>query len=222
MNAETEDEASLRADLVRWGKSIFDRGLTNGTSGNLSVRLPGGDLLVTPTGACLGFLSAARLSRLSPQGRHLAGDAPTKEVPIHLAWYHARPDTGAVVHVHSTHATALSILSDTDPHDALPPLTAYAVMRLGRVPLLPWLPPGDSGLGDQIAAHAGACTAVLLANHGPVVAGRDLNAAVAAAEELEETARLALLLRGLPVRLISEPERAELIRRFGDLGKSVR
>lgn len=196
MSGPTGD-TELRESICRFARSIFERGLTGGGSGNISARTPDGGLLVTPTGSSMGNLDPARLSRLDAEGRFMDGDAPTKEMPLHAAFYETRSKTGAVVHLHSTHSVALSMLPDTDPDNVLPPLTAYSVMRLGKVKLLPYFRPGDPAMGDAVRGLAGKRSAVLLANHGPVVAARDLEAAVYAMEELEETARLALLTRGL-------------------------
>ena len=191
------EESRLREEIATLGKSMFDRGLTCGASGNISARLSDGSVLVTPTGVTLGRLDPARISRLDAGMRHIGGDAPTKEVPLHAAFYETRAGTGAVVHLHSTHSVALSMLPDTDPDCAIPPLTAYAVMRVGKVRLLPFFVPGDPAMGEAVRGLAGRRSAVLLANHGPVVAGKDLEAAVFAMEELEETAKLALLTRGM-------------------------
>jgi 3-dehydro-4-phosphotetronate decarboxylase len=188
-------EAKLREDICFWAASMFNRGLTGGASGNISVRTEDGGLLVTPTGASMGRLDPARLSRFDAKGQHIGGDAPTKEMPLHSAFYETRKSAGAVVHLHSTHSVALSMLPDTNPDDVLPPLTPYAVMRVGKVALLPFFLPGDAAMGDALRSLGGKRSAVLLANHGPVVASRDLEAAVFAMEELEETANLALLLR---------------------------
>ena len=198
----TGEERALRDEICRLAESMFARGLTAGSSGNLSARLPDG-FLMTPTNSCLGFLEPARLSRLDPSGAHAAGDPPSKEVPLHLAFYRARPQAGGVVHLHSTYATALSCLEDTDPEDAIPPITPYVVMRVGRVPLVPYTRPGSAEAAPLIAAKAAEAAAVLLANHGPVVSARSFRDAVFAAEELEETAKLVLLTRGMKVRRLS-------------------
>jgi 3-dehydro-4-phosphotetronate decarboxylase len=191
-------ESALREAVCHFAKSMFDRGLTAGASGNISARTEDGGLIVTPTGSSLGFLDPARLSRFDTSGRLIEGDPPTKEMPLHSAFYQTRSaKTGAIVHLHSTHAVALSMLPDVDPENALPPLTAYSIMRLGKVHLLPYYRPGDPALGDAIRGLAGRRSAVLLANHGPVVAAKELEAAIYAMEELEETAKLALLTRGL-------------------------
>ena len=185
-----------REKLCACGHSLFSRGLTFGTSGNLSVRLPDGGWLMTPTNISLGDLDPARLSHLDENGRVISGDAPTKEAFLHLSMYRKRPQCEAVVHLHSTHAVAVSCLCGLDTQDCLPPLTAYYVMRVGRLPLIRYFPPGDQALAQEVEAAAATHHAVLLANHGPVVSGTSLDAAMAATEELEETAKLYLLLRG--------------------------
>ncbi len=186
----------VRAEIVAVGLSLFNRGLTHGSTGNISVRLADGGWLMTPTGSSLGTLDASRLSHLDASGRHVAGDAPTKEAFLHTAMYQQRAEMQAVVHLHSTHSVAVSCLDGLDAHDVLPPLTAYSVMRVGALALAPYFPPGDAKLADAVRALASKHHAILLANHGPVVAGRSLSAATDAIEELEETARLMLMLRG--------------------------
>ncbi|MDE3079192.1 MAG: aldolase [Paracoccaceae bacterium] len=204
----------LRDEICRIARSLFDRGLTHGASGNISARLEDGGLLVTPTGSSFGTLDPARLSHFDATGRLVSGDGPTKEMPLHSAFYDTRTGTGAVVHLHSTHSVALSMLPDVDPDNVLPPLTPYAIMRLGKVQLLPVFLPGDPAMGEAVRGLAGRRSAVLLANHGPVVAGRTLEAAGHAIEELEETARLALLTRGLSPRLLSAAQVAAIVERF--------
>jgi 3-dehydro-4-phosphotetronate decarboxylase len=207
-------EAALRDQLVVLAKSLFDRGFSVGSSGNISVGLDDG-MLITPTNSCLGSLDPARISKLDSSGRHISGDAPSKEVFLHQAFYETRPGTGAVVHLHSTYATALSCLFDVDEEDAVPSLTPYVVMRVGTVKRLPYMRPGDPKMGAMIRALEGKRSAVLLANHGPVVAAKDLPSAVYAAEELEETAKLIILLAGKKHNLLSEAEVTELKRVFG-------
>ena len=205
----TGEERALRDEICRMAESMFARGLTAGSSGNLSARLPDG-FLMTPTNSCLGFLEAGRLSKLDASGAHIAGDPPTTEVPLHMAVYGARAEAGGIVHLHSTWATALSCLEDTDPEDCIPPITPYVVMRVGRVPLVPYTRPGSADVAPLIAARAGETAAVLLANHGPVVSARTFREAVFAAEELEETAKLVLLTRGMNVRRLSDEAVAAL------------
>ena len=210
-----EDSAGLREQICAVGASLFNRGLTHGSTGNVSVRLGCGGWLMTPTGSSLGTLDPARLSRLDAEGRHIAGDKPTKEAFLHTTMYDRRPGSGAVVHLHSTHSVAVSCLADVDPHDCLPPITAYYAMRIGTLPLVPYFPPGDEALAEAVGALASRHHAVLLANHGPVVAGSSLSAATDAIEELEETARLYLMLQGQRLRMLTPEQVGELKRRFG-------
>jgi ribulose-5-phosphate 4-epimerase/fuculose-1-phosphate aldolase len=208
-------ETGLREAVCRFARSLFERGLTPGSSGNISVRLDDGGWLVTPTNASLGFLDPDRLSRLDANGRLVSGDAPTKEVPLHNALYQTRSAARAVVHLHSTHSVALSMLPEIDPRAALPPMTPYYMMRCGPTALVPYYRPGDPAVADAIKGLAGRYASVLLANHGPVVAGDTLEAAVFAMEELEETAKLYLLLRGMNPRYLSPAQVADLVKTFG-------
>lgn len=207
-------ETTLRELICTLAKSMFDRGLTGGSSGNISARTADGGLLVTPTGASFGRLDPARLSLLDALGRHISGDNPTKEMPLHSAFYETRSTAGAVVHLHSCHSVALSMMTDLDPDNFLPPLTPYAIMKLGKVQLLPVFLPGDPAMGDAVRGLAGRRSAVMLAHHGPVVAGADVEAACHAIEELEDTARLAMLIRGLPHRHLSDAQVQEIVTRF--------
>lgn len=206
-------ENQLRDEIALLAASIYNRGLTFGSSGNISVRLEDG-WLMTPTGATMGELDPARLSKLDANGRHVAGDPPTKETFLHQAMYGQRPDAGAIVHLHSTHSVAVSCLSDIDPANVLPPITAYYVMKVGTLPLVPYFPPGDLNLARAVEEMASAHHAVLLANHGPVVAGKSLRDAVYATEELEETAKLFLLLRGHNTRFLTPAQVATLQSRY--------
>ncbi len=208
------NDSKLREDICFWARSMFDRGLTGGASGNISARTEDGELLVTPTGSSFGRLDPARLSRFDAQGRHVDGDKPTKEMPLHAAFYETRKSAGAVVHLHSTHSVALSMLPEIDPDNMLRPLTAYSIMRLGKVKLLPYFRPGDPAMGDAVHGLAGKRSAVVLANHGPVVAGKELEAAIYAIEELEETARLSLLLRGSHAVELTDAQIADVITTF--------
>ena len=206
-------ESTLREEICRTAKSIFDRGLTHGSTGNISAKLEDGWLL-TPTGSSLGTLDPARLSKLDWNGNLLSGDKPSKENFLHLAMYEERAKAnakiGAVVHLHSTHSVAVSVLADVDVNDVLPPITAYYVMRIGSLPLVPYFAPGDMKLADAVRRFAGQHHAVLLANHGPVVAGSSLSAATDAVEELEETAKLFLLLQGQRIRTLDAAQVAAL------------
>lgn len=209
------EEARLREDICRLAKSMFDRGLTGGSSGNISARLSDGRLLVTPTGSSFGGLDPHRLSLFNEAGILVGGDRPTKEMPLHSAFYETRgAKAGAVVHLHSCHSVAFSMLPDIDPENMLPPLTAYSIMKLGKVKLLPYFLPGDPATGDAIRGLAGKRSAVMLANHGPVVASKDLEAAVYAIEELEETAKLALLTHGLKPKLLTDAQITQIVEKF--------
>ncbi|WP_114911569.1 3-oxo-tetronate 4-phosphate decarboxylase [Acidibrevibacterium fodinaquatile] len=208
-------EGTTRALLVELAASLFARGFSVGSAGNISVRLADG-YLITPTNSSLGRLEAARISRLDPEFRHLDGDKPSKEVFMHRAFYRARPEARAVVHLHSPMATAIACLADADPDNPIPPLTPYFVMRIGeRLPLVPYFRPGDPAMEPAIHAAAAGARAVLLANHGPVVSASSLRDAVYAAEELEEAAKLALLLRGAPARLLTPAQVEDLRKTFG-------
>ena len=206
-------EARAREEICRIAKSMFDRGLTHGSTGNISSRIDDGWLL-TPTGSSLGKLDPARLSKLDWTGTLMAGDKPSKESFLHLAMYEERAranaNAGAVIHLHSTHSVAVSVLDDLDPADVLPPITAYYVMRIGSLPLVPYFAPGDLQLADAVRRFAGKHHALLLANHGPVVAGTSLAAAADATEELEETAKLFLMLQGRRIRTLDAAHVAEL------------
>ncbi len=208
----TED--LMREQIAELGKSLYDRGLAHGSAGNISAKLDDGSWLLTPTNSCLGRLDPAKISRLDGNGKLLSGDPPSKESFLHLAMYQERKSSAAVVHLHSLHSVAVSCLEGIDAGDVFPPITAYAIMQVGKLALVPYYPPGDQSLADAVRKLAGKHHAVLLANHGPVVAGSSLNAAVNAIEELEQTAHLMLLLRGQPTRLLTPAQVAELNRRF--------
>jgi len=207
------NETSLRDQIARYGASLFRRGLTFGATGNISVRCEKG-WLMTPTGSSLGNLDPAKISLLDEQGVHVSGDAPTKEAFLHTGFYQARPGAGAIVHLHSTHSVAVSCLREINHDNVLPPLTAYYVMRIGQLPLIPYFPPGAVELAKAVTEMASRHHAVLLANHGPVVAGKSLADAVYATEELEETAKLFLLLKDRKIEQLSEQQVAELQQKF--------
>jgi ribulose-5-phosphate 4-epimerase/fuculose-1-phosphate aldolase len=214
MADDAGETGRARDALVRHWRSLFARGYSCGTSGNLSVRLGDGGYLMTPTNVSLGQLDPDALSRLNARGDHVDGPPPTKEAWLHLAMYRVRPQDAAVVHLHSTYAAALSCRTDRPADDMLPALTPYVVMRVGRVALVPYGRPGDQSLATTIEELAAGHRAVLLANHGPVIAGSDLDVAVAAAEELEETARLLFILEGRPHRQLTETQIDEVRRVF--------
>ncbi len=207
-------ENDIREKMIVHGKSLFDRRYTCGGSGNMSVRLPDG-VLVTPTNSCLGRLEKDRISKLDGDGNRISGDPPSKEWGLHLAVYRARPNAGAVVHLHSPHAVAVSCLNGLNTDNVLPPITPYFVMRIGRLPLVPYYPPGDPGLAEAAGRLASRCRGILLAHHGTVTAGMDLDDAVYNAEELEETARLFLVLRNENYAVLNHDAVEELRKRFG-------
>lgn len=208
-----KSESALRERLCLLARSLFDRGLTAGSTGNVSSRTEDGGLLVSPTGTSFGRLDPARLARFDADGRHVDGDAPTKEMPLHTAFYDTRSTAGAVVHLHSCHSVALSMSEGNDADNFLPPLTPYSIMQLGRVKLLPFFLPGDPAMGEAVRGLAGKRSAVMLANHGPVVAGKTVEAACNAIEELEATARLALLC-GPDARALTEAQVQQVVDRF--------
>jgi 3-dehydro-4-phosphotetronate decarboxylase len=209
-------ENQTRDLLVELAASLFARGFSVGSAGNISARLPDGGYLITPTNSSLGRLDPARLSRLDADFRHIAGDKPSKEVVMHRAFYRARADSGAVVHLHSTQATAVACLPDVDRNNPIPPLTPYFVMRIGRrMPIVRYFRPGDAAMEPAIHDAAIDARAVLLANHGPVVSGKTLTDAVYAAEELEEAAKLYLMLRHVSPQLLTAGQVDDLLNTFG-------
>jgi len=207
-------DTALRDKICSVGLSLFQRGLTFGSTGNISVRLPDGGWLMTPTNASMGNLDPARLAKINADGRHIDGDQPTKEAFLHRVMYAQRQAATAVVHLHSTHSVAVSCMHGLDCDNCLPPLTAYYVMRVGKLPIVPYFPPGDEALAGAVEKLAGKHHAVLLANHGPVVAGTSLENAMYATEELEETARIFLLLRNSPVSALTDAQVETLRTRF--------
>lgn len=210
------EEEKLRQEIVRTGALLYGRGLAHGSAGNLSVRLKDGSILVTPTNSSLGFLEPEQISKVSPAGDRLAGDPPSKEAFFHLAVYEERPEAQAIVHLHSTHSVAVSCLCHADTSNVLPPLTAYQVMRIGTLPLLPYYKPGDRRLADAVRAAARDHKAMLLANHGPIVSGKTLAEAVYAYEELEETAKIFFLVGERPVSLLTCEAIDDLRNTFGN------
>ena len=207
-------ETKLRELICVLAKSMFDRGLTGGSTGNISARTDDGGLLVSPTGTSFGRLDPARLARFDANGRFIDGDKPTKEMPLHSAFYDTRTTTGAVVHLHSCHSVALSMMPEVDPDNFLPPMTPYSIMKLGKVKLLPFFMPGDPAMGAAVRGFAGKRSAVMLANHGPVVAGTDVEAACNAIEELEDTAKLAMLMRGYDAKMLTAEQVNQVVSQF--------
>ena len=207
-------ESALREQMCELARSLYDRGLTHGSTGNISARTEDGGLLVSPTGSSFGRLDPGRLSRFDAAGTFLGGDKPTKEMPLHTAFYDTRSAAGAVVHLHSHHSVALSLMPDANEDNFLPPLTPYGIIKLGKVKLLPFFVPGDPAMGEAVRGLAGKRSAVMLANHGPVVSGKDVEAACTAIEELEDTARLAILMRGYDARMLTEEQIAAVVTKY--------
>jgi ribulose-5-phosphate 4-epimerase/fuculose-1-phosphate aldolase len=209
-------ETKVREDICKLGKSLFDRGFTVGSSGNISVRLGDGNWIMTPTNSCLGRLDPAQLSLVDSRGNLLSGDAPTKESFLHLAVYEKRESANAIVHLHSTHSVAVSILPDINPDEPIPPITAYYVMKIGKLALLPYYAPGDVTLASAVREVAGKHHAILLANHGPIVAGKSLEDAVYASEELEETSKIFLMIKNQSPRILNKDEVQNLTDRWAN------
>lgn len=207
-------EQTLRERIAMYGKSIYDRGLTAGSSGNISVRVWDG-MLITPTNSCMGRLDPDRISKVSKNGHLVSGDKPSKEAFLHYSMYKSRPEDSAIVHLHSTHSVAVSCLDGIDESNVLPAITAYYVMRVGTLPLVPYFAPGDEELAAAVEKAAKLSHALLLSNHGPVVSGGSLDAAVNATEELEETAKLFLMLRNESTRYLTDEQVVQLKERFG-------
>lgn len=208
------DETALRREITTLSRSLFERGFAHGSAGNVSARI-GDRVLMSPTNSSLGRLDPERLSLVDTDGRYVSGDRPTKEAALHLGIYRQRPAARAIVHLHSTYSTLLSCLTDTDPEDAIPPITPYLVMRVGRVPMVPYFPPGSDALAAAVAARAEAHAGILMANHGFTVAAGSFEDAVNTAEEFEESAKLVVLARGAGLCPLDAGAVAALIARFG-------
>lgn len=207
-----QEEQNLREALAKAGQLFAARGMAPGTSGNMSARLPSGGFLVTPTGGSLGDLNSEKISLLDQNGEYVSGAKPTKEAPMHLACYAARPEAGAIVHLHSPMATAFSCLAGLDRNDAVPAYTPYGLMRYGRVGLCPYARPGSVELAKKVAEIMAEHKAALMANHGLIVTGKNLEAAVANAEELEESCRIYFTLSGHKAVMISCEDQEELLK----------
>lgn len=203
-------EQLAREEMVRLGASFFQRGYATGSAGNISLLLPDGNLLATPTGSCFGELQADRLSKVSLNGEWISGDKPSKEVIFHRALYQNNPACKAVIHLHCTYLTALSCLEGLDMANAIKPFTPYVVMRVGQIPVVPYYRPGDTRLAEELAKLAPNYKAFLLANHGPVVTGENLREAANNTEEMEDAAKLIFTLTNRPIRYLTDDEVAEL------------
>ncbi|WP_343068422.1 class II aldolase/adducin family protein [Brachybacterium halotolerans] len=200
--------------VISAGRSFVSLGMSPGSSGNVSIR-EGDRVLVSATGTDLGRLSPDSFAVLDLDGRQVAGPRASKEAPLHTAFYRRRGDAGAVIHLHSAYATAVSVLAPWSDRTAVPPLTPYAVMRVGRVPMVPYRMPGSPELGELLEGLSGDFRAALLAHHGMVVAGRDAAHAQEVAVELEEACRLTVLTRGLDPVTLTDDHVAELVAAYG-------
>jgi 3-dehydro-4-phosphotetronate decarboxylase len=204
------NETELRLEICRVGRSLFERGYVHSTAGNISVRLPDG-FLITPTEACLGFLQPDTLSKVDADGVQVSGERASKTLALHRRIYAADADAGCVIHTHSTHLVALTLAGVWKREDILPPITPYYVMKVGHVPLIEYHRPGDAAVGELVAqiiervrAQATPIRAVMIDRLGPNVWHSTLAGAMAALEELEETARLWLLTGRKPEPLTAE------------------
>ncbi|HBT4804492.1 TPA: aldolase [Klebsiella quasipneumoniae subsp. similipneumoniae] len=203
-------EKQLREDMVRYARSMFERGYSSGGAGNISLKLPDGNILATPTNSSFGDLDAEELSKVTMQGELLSGQKASKEVLMHLAMYRQRPHCGGIVHLHSPWLTALSCLPGIDPENALPPITPYYVMRVGKLPVVPYIRPGSPIIAEHVEKLAAEHNAILLANHGPIISGKDIREAVFNAEELEETAKLYFMLKPFGMNTLAQENVEEL------------
>ncbi len=211
----TDDwSTAVTAVLAATGRRLAAAGLSPGSSGNISV-VRDGRVAMTGTGTDLGDLRAEDVAELTLDGVHVAGPRPSKEVAMHLAMYARNAGHGACVHVHSPFAVAASCLAPWSSTSAVPPITPYFVMRVGQTPLIPYRAPGDPEIGALIRDEPVPSRAVLLANHGQVVSGTDVDDALAAAIELEEACRIAVLTAGHDRRLLSDAQAHELAERSG-------
>ncbi|MDC7245967.1 MAG: aldolase [Sphaerochaetaceae bacterium] len=199
----------LGEQLIELGKFLHKNQYAKGSAGNLSVRLDSESILATPTNSSLGSLQIDRLSKLNMNGELIDGDRPSKEVPFHLAVYE-NSDANAVIHLHSTFLTALSCLKDLDPENVLRPVTPYVVMKAGEIPLIPYYKPGSVMIAKDIAKVADDHRAFLLANHGVVVTGSSIEHALQIFEELEESAKLFFILKGMNIRYLDSKDISEL------------
>ena len=201
------NEKELKEEICRVGRSLFERGYAHGTAGNISVRLPNG-FLITPTDACLGFLQPDRLALVNGDGIQQSGERASKTLTLHRRIYESDAAARCVIHTHSTHLVALTLAGVVNPNSVLPPITPYCVMKVGHVPLIGYHRPGDPAVGDRVAEvisrmqQSGTpIRAVLLDRLGPNVWHRSLAEAMALLEELEETARLWLMISPRPAPL---------------------
>ncbi|WP_211452837.1 aldolase [Collimonas antrihumi] len=205
----TLKEQALREEICEIGASLYQRNYTVGAAGNISARLDDG-WLITPTDACLGRLTPAQIAKVDLSGKWISGDKPSKTLTLHRAVYDNNPLMQAVVHTHSTNLVALTLSGVWHDNAVLPPITPYQVMKVGRIPLIPYCRPGDPRVAEQVKLLATSVRGVLLERLGPVVWHESISQAAFALEELEETARLWLMSR-VKLELQPEPLNAEAL-----------
>lgn len=203
-------ESQLRQDLVHYARSMYERGYSSGGAGNISLKLPDGHVLATPTNSSFGDLNADELSKVTIEGELVSGQKASKEVLMHLAMYRQRPHCGGIVHLHSPWLTALSCLPGLNYENALPPITPYYVMRVGKLPVVRYIRPGSPLLADEVEKLATEHNSILLANHGPIISGKNIREAVFNAEELEETAKLYFMLKPFGMNTLTADDVNEL------------
>lgn len=203
-------ETHARQELVRYARSLFERGYSSGGAGNISLKLEDGHILATPTNSSFGDLDPDTLSKVTMGGELVSGEKASKEVLMHLAMYRQRPTCGGIVHLHSPWLTALSCLPDLDVENALPPITPYYVMRVGKLPVVRYIRPGSPDIAVEVEKLAAEHNAILLANHGPIISGKTIREAVFNAEELEETAKLYFILRPHGIKTLTPDDVDEL------------
>jgi ribulose-5-phosphate 4-epimerase/fuculose-1-phosphate aldolase len=200
-------------ELVRWAHRLASLGLSPGSSGNVSARF-GDRILISSTGSFLGTLETNELSVLDLNGTHLDGPGPSKEVPLHLAFYRRSTDIRAVVHLHAPHSVVRASMRPWSEASALPPISPYLVMQVGQVPLVRYHAPGSAELAAEITALTVRCNAVLLANHGLVCSGKSIAEACQRSLEVEESARILNIAGTLPLQIIGREQVAELSTKY--------
>lgn len=207
------NEQAAKEKIVKYAKSIFDRGLTAGASANMSVRIPEG-WVMTPTNTCFGFLVAEELSVVAHDGTLLKGEPPSKEFRLHKAIYDQRPDDTCIIHLHSTYATTLSCLPCDDINNCVPCYTPYLTMRLGPIAMVPYFAPGNDDLAEAVGKVADKHSGIIMANHGPIVSAPDVEKCLYGMEELEESCRIALLLKDQNANKLTDGQINELLSKF--------
>lgn len=196
-------EEQLREEICTVGKSLYERGYTVGSAGNISARLEDG-WLITPTDACLGRLKPEEIAKVSKDGTWVSGNKPSKTLELHRQVYDRNPEVNGVVHTHSTSLVALTLAGVWNKDDILPPLTPYQIMKVGHIPLIAYQRPGSPDVAAKVAQLANDVRGVMLERLGPVVWETSVSKASFALEELEETAKLWMMSNPKPAPLDEE------------------